>query len=454
MQQQRRNRTLFRIHCGIARRRISRRPWIAAALLLAATSGEASTWKEAAGLFELMPQGGPNGSRPMKNLRLSAGGWLDAGITYNPSDPGDGFNGTATFGDRASELQLNQLYLYLERPVNVQGESWDVGGRVDFLFGADAVFTQAGGDPRGHWDRRLAGGSDRFYQAALPQAYMEVVAPLGKGIRLKAGHFYTIIGNESVMAPDNFFYSHTYLMQYGEPFTHTGVLAGYSPTDTLTLNAGAVTGSLNGGWDGVFDRSLNEWAFLGGMTWAGDGTAVSLSASHGGTGDAAAGDWNLYSIVAHHDLAESLHYTFQHDYGWAEKILDGKNAEWYGIAQYLDYDVRDDLAVGVRGEWFRDDDGFRVLSRARIAVHPAAGGRSGMAAIGSVDAMGNPAGNGYFAITAGLNWKPAPWAIVRPNVRYDWTDKANMFDCSGNPAPATCSRSSQWLLSMDVVLMF
>ncbi len=50
---------------------------------------------------------------------------------------------------------------------------------------------------------------------------------------LKVGHFYTIIGYEVVTAPDNFFYTHAYTMQYGEPFTHTGVLATYNANDQL-----------------------------------------------------------------------------------------------------------------------------------------------------------------------------------------------------------------------------
>ncbi|MGH8472849.1 MAG: outer membrane beta-barrel protein, partial [Gammaproteobacteria bacterium] len=42
--------------------------------------------------------------------------------------------------------------------------------------------------------------------------------------------------------------------------------------------------------------------------------------------------------------------------------------------------------------------------------------------------FGNRAGPGfgtgasYYAITAGLNWKPYTWLVVRPEVRYDWAD--------------------------------
>ena len=39
----------------------------------------------------------------------------------------------------------------------------------------------------------------------IPQAYAEAYVPVGNGLNVKAGHFYTPIGYESVPAPDNFF---------------------------------------------------------------------------------------------------------------------------------------------------------------------------------------------------------------------------------------------------------
>lgn len=160
-----------------------------------------------------------------RNFPLNVDGWANFGVSYNPDAPESRYNGPVTFNDRDGELQLNQLYLLAERRVTRAAGQWDVGGRVDFLFGSDAQFAQALGSPAGHWDARLTG--NRFYNVALPQAYLELFAPFGNGVTAKLGHFYTIIGNESVLAPDNFFYSHSYTMQYGEPFTHTGVLFDY-----------------------------------------------------------------------------------------------------------------------------------------------------------------------------------------------------------------------------------
>lgn len=410
-------------------------------------------WYMAGGLFEMLPDGGPNAASWMKHYQLTLGGWVDAGLTYNPSNPGDGFNGTVTFGDRDRELQLNQTYLFLERAIDAESDNWDLGGRVDFLYGTDAVFSQANGNPSGHWDKHLLGNHNRFYQLAIPQVYMEVKTPVGSGLRTKIGHFYTTIGNESVMAPDNFFYSHTYLMQYGEPFTQTGLLTSYSFMDNLIFNVGAVTGSLTGGWDGVFDKNLNQWGFLGGVTWADETTSLTANANHG-TQASNSGDWNIYSLVLHHDIIDSLHFTLQHDYGWADKAVNNHSAQWYGVVPYLVYDIEEKLSLGLRAEWFRDNQGFRVLSRTRISNYPAAGGSGHLSPLPSLGPQGNLTGNTYYEVTLGLNWKPQSWITVRPNVRYDWADNNRMFDCASNNLPSACQSNNQWLMSTDVILTF
>jgi len=93
--------------------------------------------------------------------------------------------------------------------VVTEGKSWDLGFRADFMFGTDAIFTQAYGNPaadvnsgalmpnRGTWDLDLCCNSSRNYGIALPQAFVEMYAPIGNGLNVKAGHFYTPIGYES-----------------------------------------------------------------------------------------------------------------------------------------------------------------------------------------------------------------------------------------------------------------
>ncbi|MEQ1777401.1 MAG: outer membrane beta-barrel protein, partial [Nitrosomonas sp.] len=202
-----------------------------------------------------------------KENGLELGGWINGGATYNANNPSDGFNGAVTFADRANRFQLNQLNLFLQRNVESEGKKWDMGGRFDFLFGTDAIYAQAfgisafdenTGEPsnRGNWDLNLCCKSTRTYGIALPQAYLEAYIPVGNGLNIKAGHFYSPLGYETVPAPDNFFYTRAYILNSGEPFTHTGFLGSYTINQNWSVQGGATTGSATGGWDGGFDKQL------------------------------------------------------------------------------------------------------------------------------------------------------------------------------------------------------
>jgi hypothetical protein len=51
----------------------------------------------------------------------------------------------------------------------------------------------------------------------------------------------------------------------------------------------------------------------------------------------------------------------------------------------------------------------------------------------------------YYAVTAGVNWKPMSWLNLRPNVRYDWADGSRPF---GN------AKQDQFLFSTDFSITF
>lgn len=134
-----------------------------------------------------------NGLRKFLSYKkLEFGGWVHGGATFNPSQSG-GFNGPVIFADQANRFQLNQLNLFMRRPVVSAGNQWDLGGRFDFMFGTDAIFTQAFGVPafdvntgeplkRSNWDLNLCCSSSRTYGIAHPQAYLETYVPVGHGL--------------------------------------------------------------------------------------------------------------------------------------------------------------------------------------------------------------------------------------------------------------------------------
>lgn len=391
---------------------------------------------QADGVIEALTGFDLNESQFMKNLGLTAGGWIDFGYTHNFEDPKNRFNEPITFNFRTRRVLLNQINLFVERAVNTEGDSWDIGGRVDFMFGTDSPFTQAAGLELSDGGKQKWIGNtsqaNNLNKLALPQAYLEIFAPVLNGITAKIGHFYTIIGNEVVTAPDNFFYSHAYTMQYGEPFTHTGALFSMPLVDNLSISVGAVNG-----WDSFTADIDDAWNFLGGLNWD-NGTegagalSVALTAIHGSIvgnhGPADDLDRSLYSIVLWYDITDQLHFTLQHDHGWQEQLGTDDEAHWYGINSYLSYDINDMFAVGTRMEWFRDENGVRVGG-----LYSGQGVRGGKSA-------------NFYEMTFGVNFTPTRWVKIRPEVRYDWVENAKPFDDG--------SQSDQLLFGVDAVVTF
>ncbi len=329
---------------------------------------------------------------------ITAGGWVSAGVLANSRGNRD--NGPLGFNDR-NEFNMHQLWGYLNKEADADALGWDWGGRIDYVFGADGPDTQAFGDE--DWD--FGWNSSAVYGSAIPQIYLTLA---WNDWTLKAGRFYTIIGYEVVQAPDNFFYSHAYTMYYGEPFTHTGFLFSREFGDWLTLHAGWTNG-WDSGWRDLDSASM----FLGGVTAKlTDKASLAWAVSTGRYGNGARnndGDMYMNSIVFEWNLTERFTYVLQHDLG-NNSGLGADNARWYGINQYFLYQLNECWASGMRFEWFRDHDGARVATAA---------GNTGFA------------GN-FYALTAGLNWKPHGNLTVRPELRYDWFEGTDRPFNNGN----------------------
>lgn len=357
---------------------------------------------------------------------ITVGGWASAGIYANQY--GTDLNGP--IGMRPNNLfNLDQLNGYAERVVRQESGEWDWGARIDYMFGVDAPDTQAIGDHT--WD--YGWNSSTFlgqplYGSAIPQAYVDVAYG---DFKLRAGHFYTPIGYEVVPAVGNFFYSHSYMHTFGEPFTHTGLLASLIITDRLTVYGGWVDG-----WDGGFDNRNDASMFLGGLTyklrertniawyftWGDNGNGQAYLNQHGQPA-ASQGDMFMNSFVLTHELTSRWTYVFQADYADNYNLAAG-DAIWYGINQYLFYKVSDCWGFGGRFEWFRDKDGVRVV-------------------------QGND-GN-YYEMAAGVNWKPHANVMVRPELRYDWYNGG----IGGNGGPFNNGNSTTQLSGgCDVIVTF
>ncbi len=344
-------------------------------------------------------------------------GWIDQGFTINTLSPRNRSNGTVTFNDRSNDYQLNQLYLRLTRDVDVDGCFLDVGGRLDLLYGTDSIYTFARGlevrrDLSPKWNAQR-------YGLSMPQCYMEVFAPWGNGLSVKLGHFYSILGYESVEAPENFFYSHSYVRQYAEPFTETGLLA------ETWLGPFAIQAGMSRGYDNWEDNNDNL-SFLGGLHWESCNRRTNVALCvHAGREqpDPSTNVRTVYSLVIQQKLGRRWECVLQHDYGTEPGAgVDRGVADWYGVNSYLFYTINDCWKAGMRFEWFCDEGGARVPGANQTAD--------------------------YFELCPGINWTPSERMIVRSELRWDWTGTAG-YDPFGDG-----TRSNQLLLDFDVILRF
>jgi hypothetical protein len=366
-------------------------------------------------------------------------GWLNAGFVGNTDSPPSKFNGPYNAVDRANELMLNQMYFVLEKQLACDC-CCGIGGRVDVIYGEDYFLAQSVGlenrdDGSPHWN-------DEYYGVAIPQAYLE----LGRtDLSIKLGHFYSIIGYEGLpastsagtpRAAGNFFYTKAYSYQFAGPFTHWGGLVTWALSDYWETQVG-----LTNGWDTLDRAPKDNLNMLAKAKYTGDS---GWWTSFGGvTGDDINNPGGLpivnaftnrtrYSWLISLPVGCNAEYVFHQWLGSQEQgAIGGGTAYWYGIDQYLTYTINDCWKSGLRFEWFRDEDGTRVgLNR---PSNP-----------NNVPFVGD-----FYSLSAGLNWSPTTNLIVRPEIRADWYDGAQLTQPFNDGAEDT-----QLLFGVDAILVF
>lgn len=368
----------------------------------------------------------------LQSLGISAGGWIQAGITVNGKATHDKSNGPVLTNDRHGELQMNELWFYLHRPVDTSDRDFDIGGRVDFLYGTDwraAYFHGFGAEDEG------LNGSNQLYGLSIPQFYGEVAL---KDLSVKVGRMTGILGYEMIPPMGNFFYSHSYALCYGEPILITGAMANYKVSDQTTVLAGLHQGVHR------FEDNNDSMNFQGGLMWNSPDQRFSLAyALDVGKNDFLTPvfhleDEYLHSLVFKFQATEKLLYVLQNDLGYATGAAGFSDAQWYGINQYLLLALDEHWSAGLRVEWFRDDDGTRVLG------------------LGNLDARGwegLPGFSGNFSeLSVGLNWKPKANILLRPELRWDWYSGSR--NLGGELPFGDGNSSSQFTFATDLVVMF
>ncbi|MDN5849474.1 MAG: porin [Nitrococcus sp.] len=299
---------------------------------------------------------------------FTIGGWTQLGYT-NDSD--------GVFNTSPDEINLHEQWLYAERVADGRC-GWDFGFRLDAIYGTDAQNTQAFGEPppQHHFDTEWDYG---IHGWALPQVYVEVA---NGDWSVKGGHFLTLIGYESVPATVNFFFSRPFTFNFNEPFTHTGVLGTYTASDAVTLYGGWTAG-----WDTGFDSFDGGNNFLGGVGFGlSDRVTVTYALTAGDLGFPQ-GEGYSHSLVVDTTPAPDWNYVFQWDQVEVNANPFGPNTNHRsGVVNYLFYTINNAFKAGVRAEWFRSGS------------------------------------HSVYEITTGVNVRPIPNLVIRPEFRWQFAD--------------------------------
>jgi len=364
-------------------------------------------------LMELLDRAGM--AKPLDELGLNIYGHVEAGYTWNFDDPDDELNPFRIFDFEHNEPILDQLDFTIEREVNYRKNKFDVGFKAEMMWGADAGIIHSNGlfdwydgirKPENQWD--------------LTQAYVDVVIPVGTGLRLRMGKFVNFVGYETINPTTGGivdFYSRS-LIFFNYPFTHTGIIGTYDITKEITLTLGISRGDNQSTED-----NNSAISFLGSVNWVlSDQWAVYVSNSTGPEQPDNESDYRttwdgtlFFTPSKEFNAAANVYYVFEQS-----GAADGDDAQLIAFALLGAYQFSPMLALKGRVEWFHDPDNYRL---------------------GPVDDI--------YEATVGLTIKPFPndqWGQnlkIRPEVRWDHS-----------PDAAFHGDDNQVTFGVDVVVTF
>jgi hypothetical protein len=315
-------------------------------------------------------------------------GYVDAYYSFNFNQPGNlggaagpnGIDGNALqfFDNNTNQFSLNSIEAVVDRaPDATKGGTGRAGYHIGIIYGQAAEAING------------ADTTDRS-NLALKEAYVDYIAPIGKGLTFTFGKFVTPAGAEVIETNGNWNYSRSILFYYAIPYFHFGANAKY------TFNTQwAITGYLVNGWNNTQQVNTGKTygvsiAYTPTKLWAitenylaGPQDDVALVGALGKPND----NWRQLSdtVIAYTPNAK-WNYIVNGDYGYGDVypvstttkgITTTKNSQpvdWWGAAGYVKYAPNANSYFAVRGEYFSDPQGFALFG---------AGSRNGHAGEGT-----------------------------------------------------------------------
>lgn len=331
----------------------------------------------------------PTVDKVLEASGITASGYLDAAYGHanrNIEAP--------AFSDRVFDSQDDSVTLHQAGVQIARQPAEGFGGLLNVTAGTDVPIFAA---------YPFTGGSGQF---DLTQAFGQYAS--GRWTTI-VGKYTSLQGSEFIWAPTNAYYSRSILFG-AVPFTHTGVRTTYALNEAVSL-----CGGVNNGWDQVSSASRGRTLELGlclhpikPLTatisdYLGKASSVTGGANlrDGPTGTRNSLDLvGTYAVTDAASLGLEYLYLTQDNFTALVPAATGIQAHYDGTALYGSYLFTPNWRLAVRGEFFRDPDGFHFGTR----------------------------GTNYREGTTALSWLPGDHVEVRAEIRCDRASNAVFSD--------------------------
>jgi len=333
-------------------------------------------------------------------------GYVSASYFHNFND---GVPTGAGYVNKSDQFAINKLKLALEKPVDYNPDKWDVGFRADVIVGEDGKFLNS----------FTSGLGDANNPLHLEQVFVIINVPIGNGLKLTLGKQVTMMGVEVVEETVNPNWTLGNQFLFVENTSHLGLHLAYKFNDKIEVIAG-----VHNGWDKVTDNN-NSLSYMGKINLTlSDKTSVALIGYDGPEQMSNESNWRKGAeIVLTQKCGSKLTLYGQLDYGQEDNVGSVANAEWYAAGLWAIYQFTDKVGLALRGDYLVDDGATRT-------------------AYGPAGSSPNVA-----SLTATLNLTPIPNLQIRPEIRWDHSNKEPFTD-KGN------TKSDQVLLGVGVAYIF
>jgi hypothetical protein len=373
---------------------------------------------------------GKNG-QAWKDSRIKIYGWADP--SYNASTSKNS-NVPVAYSIVPNKIELSQAILIFERPVDtVQQDHFDWGFRFTNLYGIDYRYTTA----KGWFSNQLLKHNDLYGYDPL-QLQVDLYMPhIGDGTNIRIGRYISPLDIEAQLSPDNFLYTHSLMFAY-DPYTFTGVQFTTKINDQWQIIYGVQAGNDMAPWNKSAQPNgeiLVKWvsksnkdSIFGGLDSIGKGY---YSDDHD--------DLQVAGFTWSHKFNDKFATMTEQYYIWQRNALLGGTVTNGPAQPYFEGVGAGTLLKGLSSSYGIVNYTSYVLSDKSILVF-----RSDCLDDFRGERTGIP--GAYFENTLGYVRHLNSWAIIRPEIRFDYTGGQKGYDNG--------TRREQFTFSSDLIIRF